>query len=114
MEWLKRLSQMEPAVLRGALLSIATFLALLGFGDWATESNVDIIVNLVFSVMPLITGFVVRPAVTPNAKVGAEAVNPEGPLVYEAGEAAIYDEGTPVDVVLEDSPETRGRDDLEK
>lgn len=102
-EFLKRLSAYEPAVLRGAIVSLFSLLALVGV-EWATEDAAVEIWTFLAAVLPLLTGVVVRPAVTPNTKVGAEAAvdEPAGP--FEAGEAAPYPEGTPVDVVPDVHP----------
>lgn len=108
MTWLKRLSQVEPAIIRGALVSVLAFLALFGF-EWATEANAITATNAIVAILPILAGLAIRPSVTPNVKVGAEDINPhdDGPSLYEAGEAAVYPEGTPVDVVLEDSPASK-------
>lgn len=100
--WFRRLATLEPAVLRGALVSLFAVLALLG-AEWATEANAITVVTAVTAVLPLLAGIFIRPAVTPNAKTAAKEATEGG---YEAGEAAPYPEGTPVEVVLEDSPAT--------
>lgn len=109
MTWLKRIAKLEPAVLRGAVVSVAAVLALLGF-EWATEANAITVSTMIVTVLPLLTGVLVRPSVTPNALVGAETTDADEPAGYEAGEASVYPEGTPVDVILEDSPATKGYD----
>lgn len=101
--WLRRLVSLEPAVVRGALVSVFAFLALFGF-DWATETNAITVVTTITAVLPLVAGVLIRPGVIPVAKSGAERIEEGG---YEAGEAAPYPEGTPVDIVVEDSPKTR-------
>lgn len=106
MTWLKRIAKLEPAVLRGAIVSVAAVLALLGF-EWATEANAVTVSAMVVTMLPLVTGVIVRPAVTPNARVGAETTDVDEPTGYEAGEASVYPEGTPVDITLEDSPATK-------
>lgn len=107
MTWLKRLSQVEPAIIRGALVSVLAFLALFGF-EWATEANAITTTNAIVAILPILAGLAIRPSVTPNVKVAAEDISlQDGPSLYEAGEAAVYPEGTPVDVVLEDSPASK-------
>lgn len=96
-----RLTALEPAVVRGALLSIFAVLALFGL-EWATEANAVTLASAFAAVLPLVAGIIIRPAVTPNAK--AAAIQEDTDRGFEAGEAAPYPEGTPVEVVLEDSP----------
>ena len=96
-----RLMALEPAVVRGALLSVFAVLALFGI-EGATEANAVTIASAIAAVLPLIAGIIIRPAVTPNVK--AAAVQENADRGFEAGEAAPYPEGTPVDIVLEDSP----------
>lgn len=98
-----RLVSLEPAIVRGALVSLFAVLALFGF-EWATETNAVTIVTAITAALPLVAGILIRPGVMPVAKSGAHAVDEGG---YESGEASPYPEGTPVDVVLEDSPKTR-------
>lgn len=97
-----RLTALEPAVLRGALLSVFAVLALFGL-EWATETNAVTLATGLTAVLPLIAGLLIRPAVTPNAKAAATQENEFGG--FEAGEASPFPEGTPVDVVLDHSPE---------
>jgi uncharacterized membrane protein len=96
-----RLTALEPAVIRGALVSVFAVLALLGI-EWATEDSAVTIATGLVSLLPLLAGIIIRPAVTPNVKAAATQENGDGG--YEAGEAAPYPEGTPVDIVLEESP----------
>ena len=97
-----RLSALEPAVIRGVLVSVFAVIALFGV-EWATETNALTLVTALTAITPLIAGLLIRPTVTPNAKTGAERSTSGG---FEAGAAAPYPEGTPVEVVLEDSPKS--------
>lgn len=101
--FLTRFTKLEPAVWRGFLIALFALLALFGI-EWATEANALTVLNVILAVLPILSGLFTRPAVTPNAKVGAEAAQ-DIPGAYEAGEAAPYTEGTPVDVVPDNAPD---------
>lgn len=68
----KRLLKFEPVQVRAVLVAVVTAATAFGlseFGPWA--DRIDTAWTALFGVIPLIQGWLTRPAVTPNAKVVA-------------------------------------------
>lgn len=66
--------QRQPAVIRGAVVSVLSLLTMLGF-SWAADVNPDtvaVIVGAVLAVLPLIQGLWTRRATTPAVAVLAQ------------------------------------------
>lgn len=102
--WYHRLVTLEPAVIRGLLVSVFAVLALFGV-EFATEENALTIVNAIVAVLPLLAGVFIRGAVTPVAKTAAREGEHGG---FVAEDAAPYPNETPVDVLPEENtPRTR-------
>src|SRR6266403_5320962 len=108
MDKVKLLSELQPAMFRGAV--VAVIAALASVGVQVAPGVPDVIVNVltgVVTVSALISALWTRPAVTPNSKVIVYAPDPIGsPRAVEPGEyvtrapdAAILDaaRSTPVD-----------------
>lgn len=73
-EFFARLLAFEPVQVRAVLMALVVAAGAFGLsevGPWADK--VDTAWTALFAVIPLIQGWVTRPAVTPNAKVEAVA-----------------------------------------
>lgn len=77
---LRRLLTLEPAVVRGVIGALVLVLALWGVDAADLGSRVEQTVLTVLALVPLVTAWWTRSAVTPNAKV-AEAVEADGTRV---------------------------------
>lgn len=84
-QFLERLVTLQPAVLRGAIVSIVTLLTAVGV--FVSPEIPDAIMGVVGTVSALVAALWIRSAVTPNAKVLAYVPDPERPRVIEPGEA---------------------------
>lgn len=85
----QRISQLNPAVLRGILVGLFGVVTLVT-GKAIDDSVIDTVCNVILLILPVIAGIFIRRAVTPNAKVIAFQPNPiDEPHVIEAGEATI-------------------------
>lgn len=88
----QRIAKMNPAVLRACIVAVVGIIAVVT-GKAIDDSIVDTIVSVLMILLPIVAGFFIRKAVTPNAKVIAFQPNPiEEPHVIEAGEAVIQPE----------------------
>ncbi len=67
---MNRLKNFEPALLRGVYAAVVALLASLGVGIPADlDAGFQAIFSAVTALLPIVTALVIRPAVTPNAKV---------------------------------------------
>lgn len=67
--WYQRFLKLEPAVLRGFLVALSAVLALVLGKTVFDQTAIDTILELYSSVSALVAAFLIRPAVTANAKV---------------------------------------------
>lgn len=90
--FLQRLAALDPAILRGTILAIVGLVAVVT-GSAIDNSTVELIINAAVALLALVAALVIRPAVTPNAKVIAFKPNPiDAPSWVAAGEATITPE----------------------
>ena len=75
-EQLKRLVQLQPAVVRGFLVAITGVLALVLGHSVIDNNGVETILDAYTALSALISAFWIRPAVTPHVKVVAYKPNP--------------------------------------
>lgn len=66
--WLERLVKLDPALVRGIIVSFFGLLALALGQQFGTE-QVETVVSFVVGLFALVAAVFIRPAVTPNAKV---------------------------------------------
>lgn len=85
--WFQRLSDLDPAVLRGFLVALAAVLFQVFNKTVITDDDVNSAVDFFTAAMAIIAGFLIRPAVTPNAKVVAYLPDPAVPSEVAPGEA---------------------------
>lgn len=85
----QRLAALEPAVVRGIVVAIVALVGLVT-GKIIGDDTVDTIVDILLILLPIVTGFFIKSAVTPNAKVIAFKPDPvENPDIIHPGEATI-------------------------
>jgi hypothetical protein len=83
----QRLAALDPAVLRATIVAVVGIVGAI-VGHTLGNETVDLIVNVALGLLAIVAGLVIRPAVTPNAKVLAFKPNPvDAPNRIESGEA---------------------------
>lgn len=83
-----RLANLNPAVLRGLIVSVIAVLA--AYGIKVSPDASDSLILLVLALGPVVQALWTRGAVTPNAKVAVSVPDPVGaPNEVEAGEAIV-------------------------
>lgn len=83
----QRLAALDPAILRATIVGVIGIVTAI-IGHSIDNSTVDLITNLILGVLAIVAGLVIRPAVTPNAKVLAFKPNPiDAPNRIKSGEA---------------------------
>lgn len=87
--WWEKLLKLDPALVRGFIVTFFGMLALVLGHQYGTE-DVETVINFVVGFLGLVAAVVIRPAVTPNAKV---IVRDDTPLsaapTIVAGEATV-------------------------
>lgn len=87
--WLERIAALDPAIVRGAIVAVIGLVVAVT-GKIIDDATVDLIVNVVLVLLTLLAAIVIRPAVTPNAKVIALKPDPVNqPDRIESGEAVV-------------------------
>lgn len=66
--WWQKLLKLEPAVIRGFVVSLVAFLAVI-LGHKFADGDVETIINFVVTLFSLLAALWIRPAVTANNKV---------------------------------------------
>lgn len=66
--WWQKLLKLEPAVIRGFIVSLVAFLAVI-LGHQFADKDVETIINFVVTLFSLLAALWIRPAVTANPKV---------------------------------------------
>lgn len=84
-QWIERISSLQPAVVRGVIVSTVTLLAIVGVV--VSPQLPDALIGFIGSVSALAAAVWIKPSVTPNVKVLAYVPDPEEPRVVAAGEA---------------------------
>lgn len=83
----ERLAALNPAVVRAVVVAIVGVVALVA-GKAIDDGTVDVIVNVLMVILPIVAGFFIKRAVTPNAKVVVLKPDPvNAPDVVAPGEA---------------------------
>lgn len=89
--WLERIAALDPAIVRGVIVTVVGIIVAVT-GKVIDNSTVELISTCVLAILGLLAAILIRPAVTPNAKVLAFKPDPvDAPLVIQPGEAVIED-----------------------
>lgn len=87
--FLEKLAKLDPAIVRALIITVVGIVGAI-VGHQVGNEVVDTIVNFALALLALVAGLVIRPAVTPNAKVLAYKPNPvDAPNLIAPGEATI-------------------------
>ena len=81
----------EPALVRGFVVAVAGLVVAYGLAE---AERVDLWVTAILALLPIISGLLTRPAVTPNRQVAVRMDERDGAVTGEA----LPPEGQPVDV----------------
>lgn len=85
--WFQRISDLDPAVLRAFLVALAAVLVQVFNETVISDDDVNSVIDFFTAAMAIIAGFIIRPAVTPNAKVISYLPDPDQPAIVAPGDA---------------------------
>lgn len=96
--WWQKLLKLNPAVIRGVLVAVLAVVAQVLGHTIVSDGMIDLIINAFTAIAPLLAGILIRPAVTPNAKVETYKPDPvSSPDVVVAGDASSVQTGVIVE-----------------
>lgn len=101
--WLTRVAKLDPALLRGAVVSVLALVTAVVGNEVVTNEQVESGLDLVVALSAIVAAFLIKPAVTPNAKVIVFKPEPfEEPSEFESGPAVLdlRDEAAEQELVL--------------
>lgn len=87
--WIKQLATLDPAVVRGLIVSVFGLIAAVA-GVTIADGTVQNVITVVLGLLGILAAVVIRPAVTPNAKVVVKDETPLEPVAtIVAGPAVV-------------------------
>lgn len=87
--WFQKISELEPALLRALLVALAAVLAQVLNHTVIDDDDVNNWVDFFSAAAAILSGFLIRPAVIPSAKVISYLPDPAHPEVVAAGGASV-------------------------